>query len=351
VPLAFRPTPRLTAALLTICAFAAEATLPARQQPPPAQTDLDALMAKVLERREVNRKALEQYILAETERFEVLGPGRLPLYRFKREYEWFIRDGMHVRSPVRFDGVPIDEPRRRAFEDDWILRERRRRQREADGEETAKREITISVSGPGTPRPRPQPPKPPPPEEKPDMSAIGQPRFVSEAYFMDFKFEPGNYYLAGRSTLEGREVLEVEYYPTRMFSDDEERKRPERSARQPDAGTRERTREQEIERQMNKTSLVTLWVDPAAHQIVKFDFENVWLDFLPAGWMVRVGDLKASMVMGQPFDGVWLPRVMSIHAGVTLASGSYEASYEREFSNYRQGDVKSRIKSIKKDPR
>ena len=41
-----------------------------------------------------------------------------------------------------------------------------------------------------------------------------KPRFVSEAYFMDFKFEPGNYYLAGNEKLEGKEVLKIEYYPT-----------------------------------------------------------------------------------------------------------------------------------------
>ncbi len=48
-----------------------------------------------------------------------------------------------------------------------------------------------------------------------------EPRFVSEAYFMDFKFEPGNYYLAGREELEGQKVLKIEYYPTNMFKDDD----------------------------------------------------------------------------------------------------------------------------------
>ena len=36
-----------------------------------------------------------------------------------------------------------------------------------------------------------------------------EPRFVSEAYFMDFKFEAGNYYLAGREKLEGHDVLRI----------------------------------------------------------------------------------------------------------------------------------------------
>src|SRR6185436_2435902 len=71
-----------------------------------------------------------------------------------------------------------------------------------------------------------------------------EPRFVSEAYFMDFKFEAGNYYLAGREQLEGHEVLRVEYYPTRMFDENDDRDRDDsrkadRPAKAPDARQRQ----------------------------------------------------------------------------------------------------------------
>ena len=56
------------------------------------------------------------------------------------------------------------------------------------------------------------------------------------------------------------------------------------------------------------------------------------------------------MTMGQPFPGVWLPRDMNIHAGVSLANGSYEATYARAFANYKLADVKTRI-TIPKDER
>ena len=95
---------------------------------------------------------------------------------------------------------------------------------------------------------------------------------------------------------------------------------------------------------MNKTALITLWIDPREHQIVKYTFDNVWLDFLPAGWLVKIDDIRASMTMGQPFPGVWLPHNMSIHAGLSLAVGSMELSYKREFSNYRKADVTSKIR-------
>ena len=66
--------------------------------------------------------------------------------------------------------------------------------------------------------------------------------------------------------------------------------------------------EQDINRKMNKTAQITLWVDPSENRIVKYTFDNVWMDFLPAAWLVRIDDIRASMEMGQPFEGVWLPR-------------------------------------------
>ena len=304
-----------------------------KKSPAPA-SDLDAFMEKALARREVNRKVLEQYVLDETEAFEILGPGRWPLYRTKREYTWYEQDGMHVRSPVRVDGVSVGDEPRRGYETRWIRRERERRERKAKNERE-KGSVTIGPGG----------------VQVDSGSAVvpTEPRFVSEAYFMDFKFEPGNYYLAGREKLEGHDVLRIEYYPTNLFNDNDDEKTPrEIKKKSPDGQRREDTLEQDIDRKMNKTALVTLWVDPAEHQIVKYTFDNVWLDFLPGAWLVRVDDIRASMTMGQPFPGVWLPRGMNIHAGLTLAAGSFEASYGRTFSEYRLADVKTKI-TVPKD--
>ena len=68
---------------------------------------------------------------------------------------------------------------------------------------------------------------------------------------------------------------------------------------------------------MNKVALVTLWVDPAEHQILKYEFENVDLDFLPGRSLVRIDGMNASMEMGQPFPSVWLPRSLRIGFDVT----------------------------------
>ena len=355
---------RLPVTLVRVCALCCALALTSlnagAQNPPPAASggappaptnELDVFMEKVLARREVNRKTLDQYILDETESFEILGPGRSPLYRTKRDYTWYVRDGMHVRSPVRFNGVKVGEEARERYEANWIRGEKERRERKAknqDGKENAqenKESSDVSIGPDGV-----------------QVNVAGnpvptEPRFVSEAYFMDFKFEPGNYYLAGREQLEGHEVLRVEYYPTKMFGDSDDRKdgsadrkgATEKPAEKPDPKQdrrqrREREIENDIERRMNKTALVTLWIDPAEHQIVKYTFDNVWLDFLPAGWLVKIDDIRASMTMGQPFPGVWLPRELNIHSGITLANGSFEGGYERKFDEYRLAEVATKMR-------
>ncbi|HXW08767.1 MAG TPA: BamA/TamA family outer membrane protein [Vicinamibacterales bacterium] len=315
------------------CALTLAMSSPAGGQPP---AELDAFMEKVLARREINRQTLEQYVLDEREEIEVLGPGRTALYRTRRDFRWYVRDGLHVRSPLRFDGVDVGDEARQHYEDEWSRRERSRlaRRHERDRSDSAESPAdgTTIVGG------------------------VPTPRFVSEAYFLEFKFEPGNYLLAGREQLDGHEVLRIEYYPKRLFSDDDDEKgdagpgegdeatqagRQER--RRSDERQRERDTGRRIERQMNKTALVTLWVDPAEHQIVKYTFDNVWMDFLPGAWLVRVDDIHASMVMSQPFPGVWLPRAMTIRGGATLANGSFDATYERHFSDYQQAEVRTKI--------
>ncbi len=172
---------------------------------------------------------------------------------------------------------------------------------------------------------------PDPSDEDPLLDASRlEPRFISESYFMDFTFEPGNYYLAGRETLAGREVVKIEYYPTNLFDDD---------GPEPDASELE-TR---IDRGFNKTSLVTLWIDPDAHQIVKYTFDNTGLDFLPGRWLVRIDGLAASMEMGQPIGDVWLPLRVTVAGVATTALGEFDVTFTREFTEYREAQTGARL--------
>jgi hypothetical protein len=101
---------------VTICtALSGGVTGHAAQQPSRA-SDLDAFMEQVLARRDENWSKLQQYVLDERERAQVVGPANARLYGLDREYTWYIRDGSFVRSPVRFDGVLLSEQERREYE-------------------------------------------------------------------------------------------------------------------------------------------------------------------------------------------------------------------------------------------
>jgi hypothetical protein len=291
----------------------------------PAQTDLDAFMSRVLERRDDNWKKLQQYVLEERETLQITGPGATPLYGSRREYLWFPRDGMFIKSPLRADGVTVSENDRRKAEADWITREARREQRRAAQRDAGGDANTTPDGG------------------SPD-TATGvidearvrdalEPGFVSAAYFLRFKFDPGQYALAGREKLEGRNVLRIEYYPTKLFS--EGRSRPNREVRK---------RDQDVEAKMNKVALVTLWIDPALHQILKYDFQNMELDFLPGRSIVRVDGFDAAMEMGEAFPSVWLPRSIRVGFDLTLAIGELDGRYAADFHDYRLANVDSRVR-------
>jgi hypothetical protein len=94
---------------------------------------------------------------------------------------------------------------------------------------------------------------------------------------------------------------------------------------------------------MNKSSKATLWVEPSSHQIVKYTFEDLGWNFFPGQWLAQVDGVTASMTMGQPFPGVWLPRGLDMDIRMLLAFGNVGLRYSLQYDNYRQPDVRSRI--------
>jgi hypothetical protein len=279
-----------------------------------AQTDLDTLMGQVLLRRDENWKKLQQYVLEEREQLEVRGSSQHPIWGEHREYSWYIRNGLFVRSPVKINGAAVSESDRQKYEADYLKRLERR---EGRGDASAQDSDEPSTDG--------------------ILRQIRQPQFISSAYFLRFKFEQGKYAFVGRETVGERETLRVEYYPERLFTGTDRRR---------GRGDAEKNRayDTEFRRLMNKVALVTLWVDPAAHQIVKYTFNNIALDFLPAQWLLHVDEVKASMIMGQPFPDVWLPASVDIDAAMSLVAGQFYVHYGHEYHDYRQADVTTKIK-------
>ena len=290
-----------------------------------AQNDLDAFMQQVVARRDDNWKKLQQYILDEREVADLRGPGNVRMWGEDREYTWFIRDGYFIRSPVRFNGVTISESERRKAEDEYLQRSQRRDARAAAREGTAESETLTNVDS--------------------LIRQTRQPRFVSSAYFLRFKFDEGRYALVGREQFEGRDVLRVEYYPTKLYEDrqggqDGQGRRERRSG---DPDSKQNRQEAELRRVMNKVALVTLWIEPASHQIVKYTFDNINFDFLPGQWLVHVDTAKASMTMGQPFTDVWLPRGIEVNVGLTLATGEVSFRSTVSYHDYREATVTSKV--------
>ncbi len=331
----------LTRPLLALICLGLLATgLPAKLA---AQSDLDAFMAKVLARRDDNWQKLQQYVLEEKEAFDLTGPGRFPLWGMRREYTWFIRDGIFIRSPLTADGVKLSESDRRTAEDEWLRRQRnrderekRRAERRAKGEPEEPRSTSISISPTGV-----------------DVSSSGdqdtgtqitntddmlkqvrEPQFVSSAYFLKFRFEAGHYALAGRESVGDIQTLKIEYYPgSGLFKDG--RSKPDKSVRDHD---------DKIEEKMNKVSMVTLWVDPKTYQILQYTFDDIDMDFFPGRALVRVDDLKATMQMAQPFPNVWLPKSIEMNFGMMLAVGAVDATYRVDYLNYKEAAVTYKIK-------
>jgi hypothetical protein len=325
--------------LAVLCLGFLSAAVPASLN---AQSDLDAFMEKVLARRDDNWKKLQQYVLEEKEAFDLTGPGRFPLWGMRREYNWFIRDGIFVRSPISADGVKLSEADRRKAEEQWLRRQKNREERqkrnaerEAKGlpPERESREVVITPTGVQTSTS----------DDKDTgtitntedmLKQVREPQFVSSAYFLKFKFETGHYALAGREKIGDIQALKIEYYPEAgMFKDDKNR---------PDK--KDKDEDEKIEGKMNKASMVTLWVDPKTYQILQYTFDDMDWDFFPGRSLVRISNVEATMQMGQAFPNIWLPKSIEMEFEMMLAVGAVDATYRVDYQNYKEAAVTYKIK-------
>jgi len=240
----------------------------------------------------------------------------------------------------RVDGAAVSEDDRRKAEDQYLRRVQRRdaRGRQA-GPENAPPDSRVGAPG----RPDNNDNASTSSEGQPTnvdglIRQMRQPEFVSSSYFLRFRFDEGRYALAGREKLEGRDVLKVEYYPTKLYGDDNRRRR-----RDSNQSARERQEEADLRRLMNKVALITLWIEPESHQILKYTFDNIDFDFLPGAWLVKVDTIKAWMTMGQPFPDVWLPKDIDLRAAVTTAIGQFTVRADVNYHDYREANVASKV--------
>lgn len=289
---------------MAMCCLAVAAggfTRQAGAAPGPQQDDdLDAFMQKVLERRLTNWEDLYRYTLRDRESFEVRGPEGEVLGGYHGEFLWYVREGYMVRSPVKIEGAKVGDQQREEQEQRFLDRLRRK-----EKERQARRQ---------------------------QAEETGEP--LQREYFLGFPFEPGNYLFAGRETIDGMDLVKIEYYPEKLFEDDGEE------------GEEQDPEDVEWNRKFAKASLVTLWVLAEEHQIVKVRYDDLGFDFLPFRWLVQVGVVQAEMTLHKPFADldVWLPRDVLAHAGATAAAGTYDLEYRLEFYDYKQTDVGAKVR-------
>ena len=430
-------------------------------------------MERVLDNRDASWRRFGDFTLRETETFTFDASLGIPLSEFRHEYEWSVRDDMVVRSPVRFDGLEIDDETRREYEDDWLRQARWRRGRRGGRSRHSSRRdteanIVIAIErswggavseplreriaadalligddqaaialntgaileelggvavvgfeaavahtrdlfvmletdrltatevgralrwplaslvdrldlaraealeefvwlaelgarsylaaralGPYLGRAARQLEARGDDDSAATLDEIRsrlverrfEPRYAADAVlldasrldlrftpgsdFIDVTFEAGNYYVVGREMLAGREALKIDYYPTDRFDDRPHSHRSQFEAR--------------IERGFNKTSLVTLWIDPEAYQIVKYTFDNNGLDFLPGRWLLRVDAVTVTVEMGPPIGHVWLPRRATVFGRGMTALGDLDLAFTRDFSDYREAETSGRL--------
>jgi hypothetical protein len=319
---------------------------------PSAQSDLDDLMSRVLARRDDNWKKLQQYTLNERESVQITALAVFRLYGFEREYLWFPRAGFFVRSPLKADGVEIGEKERQREEERFLRRSRSLEQRLAERQQ--RRAENQDPCAPPRPRTQETAGSPPPPEPSPAPPADGsvndiisqsfEPSFIRSANFLRFRFDQGQYALVGREQMLDRDVLKIEYYPTMLFDDPPDERRRNCPDRRSERQKEMDRKGDEIEEKMNKVALVTLWVDPAENQILRYEFRNIDMDFLPARQLVQIDGLTATMQMSEPFPNVWLPASIGMRFRMTLAVGPVEGRYDVTYTDYRLPTVGARVR-------
>jgi len=329
-----------------------------------AAGDLDVFMKQVLSRRDDNWKKLQQYTLEEDETFQISALNGRKIYGFRREYSWFPSDtGVFVRSPISADGVKVSEEERRKAEASWIRQEEQRdKPREKRGQERSQRtansttsdsqkdpgssqgDAAVHVESTGDGTQVTVDSDKPLPGLNDLVKANAEPRFVSSAYFMKFKFDEGSYAFAGREKLLGRDVYKIEYYPHQLFRDPPEKRERERERRKAQGKDPDKDLDDTIDRKMDKVSMVTLWIEPKDHQILQYEFTNIDFDFLPGRALVRLDDLRAAMKMREAFPGVWLPESINMGFGMSVALGDVAARYDVKYHDYKLAEVKSKLR-------
>ena len=336
------PINKSVRALLAAGGLGAGLLMLAPRRPPRAQNDLDAFMQQVVARRDDNWKKLQQYVLDEREVLDLRGPGNTRMWGEDREYTWFIRDGFFIRSPLKFNGVTIGEDDRRKAEDEYLppraatrrarggrarptptRRRRRRRAPDNDAARTPRPTSTACIRQSAPAAVRLVGLLPPVQVRRRDLRAR-RPRAVrgprrAARRVLPHEAVPG----AGKARRDGQAGTRT----------------PRRRART----EQEERQEAELRRVMNKVALVTLWIEPASHQIVKYTFDNINFDFLPGQWLVHVDTRQSVDDDGPAVPGRVAAAGLEVNVGAHAGERRVPFRETVTYHDYREATVTSKV--------
>ena len=258
-----------------------------------------------------------------------------------------MRDGLHVRSPVRFDGVTVGEDARQQYEDDLDparagaagARGKKERRTEGKAQQDGDQREDAERAGSDSDDPRPAPSA-----ARPCRRRASSPKptsWTSSSSRATTTSPAANSSKArtccGSSTTR-RRCSTTTTSDKRRTAQKEEAVEQKRDRTQRRAGAKGRRGHRAADEQ-----------DGAGHALGRSrpsirssstpSTTSGWTSCPAAGWC-KVDDIRASMTMGQPFPGVWLPREMNIHAGITLATAR-SRRLRAAFADYRQAEVKT----------
>ena len=233
------------------------------------------------------------------------GPGGAQIWGERREYTWFIRDGFFIRSPLKFNGVEIGDGDRRKFEADYLKRQQereQRRQRAAAAGQPPPSDTTIAITNNGivVEREDDQAAQDEPLNVDGLLKQTRQPEFISSASHASVPVRGGQATRSSDARRSKAATCCASSTTRRICSAGPDRRRRSRKAR----SERDKAYDAAYRRMMNKVALVTLWVEPKAHQIVKYTVRQRRRSISSRrSGCVHVDDVRATMTMSAAVSG------------------------------------------------
>ena len=274
------------------------------------KSEIDVFMEKVLDTRKNNWDQLYNYIFTEKDTFRLIGKIEDPARQaFTGEWRWRVKEGFMVRSPYKVNGVLVSDEEREKAEQAWI----KERKRQKENEERKEKGL-------------------PPLESEDEEDEAGED--TREVFFgMDTK--KGKFFFAGKTVINGIDVVIVEYYPEEMIRVKDKRK---------NKSEEEKNEEVKLKKGLNNATKVVFYVKADEHQIIQMELRIRELDFLPARWLVHFNGVNVKMLWDKPLGDIWMPVEITANGSASMAVGKILLKYRKEFVDYRKTQVKVNFK-------